>query len=103
MTDASGDTPSVIERSRPVAAGAPVVAIHFFGDTPVFALGEETLLFAGAGGERRVAVHGGGILSVAGDDARIVTGGDDGKVVATNAKGEPTTVATDAKRRWIDH
>jgi WD40 repeat protein len=103
MTDASGDTPSVIERSRPIAAGAPVVAIHFFGDTPVFVLGEETLLLADKDGERRVAVHGGAILSVAGDDARIVTGGDDGKVAATDASGKTTIVGTDAKRRWIDH
>ena len=29
-------------------------------------------------------------------------GGDDGKVVALNAKGEVTLLATDAKRRWID-
>ena len=34
--------------------------------------------------------------------ARIVTGGDDGKLVALNAKGE-TVLATDAKRRWIDN
>src|SRR6185436_6247934 len=91
------------ERSRPVAADAPVVAIHFFDDTPVFALGEEVLVFAGKDGERRVNVHGGGILSAAGDASRLVTGGDDGKVVATSASGETTIVATDAKRRWIDH
>jgi WD40 repeat protein len=103
MSDTSGDTPSVVERSRPVAADAPVVAIHFFDDTPVFALGEETLVFAGKDGERRVTVHGGGILCAAGDATRFVTGGDDGKVVATSAAGETTVVATDGKRRWIDH
>ena len=48
------------------------------------------------------AVHGGGILAAACDGARILTGGDDGKVVATDADGESETLATDAKHRWID-
>ena len=66
-------------------------------------LGEEALLFvAPDGAEQRVAVHGGGILAVASDGTRILTGGDDGKVVATNAKGDSETLATDAKHRWID-
>ena len=34
---------------------------------------------------------------------RIVMGGDDGKVVALDAKGEVTLLATDPKRRWIDN
>jgi WD40 repeat protein len=32
-----------------------------------------------------------------------VTGGDDGKVMATDAAGNTTALATDAKHRWIDH
>ena len=95
--------PSVTDRIKPVAAGTPVVAVHFLGNQAVFALGEETLLFvAPDGAEQRVHVHAGGILSVASDGTRIVTGGDDGKVAATNAKGESETVATDVKHRWID-
>ena len=75
----------------------------FSRGTAAFALGEESLLFvAPDGAEQRVAVHGGGILAVACDGARILTGGDDGKVVATDAKGESETLATDAKHRWID-
>jgi WD40 repeat protein len=102
MSDASTTTPSIAERIQPVAAGGAVVAAHFLGDEAVFVLGEESLLFWRDGAERRVAVHGGGILGVASDGKRIVTGGDDGKVVATDAAGEPETIATDAKRRWID-
>jgi WD40 repeat protein len=103
MTDTRADTPSVVERTRPVAAGAPVVAAHFLGDIAVFVLGEETLLFVGKdGAERRVSVHGGAILAAASDGDRIITGGDDGKVVATDARGESTVLATDQKRRWID-
>jgi WD40 repeat protein len=50
-----------------------------------------------------VPVHGGAILSSAADTGRVVTGGDDGKVVATDAGGRTAVIATDAKRRWIDH
>jgi WD40 repeat protein len=103
-SNAPPNTPSVVERTRAVAAGAPVVAAHFLGRTAAFVLGEEAvLLVAGKDDERRVAVHGGGILSAASDGAAIVTGGDDGKVFAIDAKGDSRLVATDPKRRWIDH
>ena len=96
--------PSVAERARLFPAGAPVVAAHFLGDVPVFVLGEEALLFVPGDGEpERVTVHGGGILAVASEPERIVTGGDDGTVVATRADRSHEVVATDAKRRWIDH
>ena len=96
--------PSVVARVRPVPADAPIVGIHFIKETAVFVLGEEALLMAAPDGEpERIAVHGGAILSSASDGGRVVTGGDDGKVVATYAKGNSETVATDAKRRWIDH
>jgi WD40 repeat protein len=95
---------SVVERTRAIAAGAPVVGAHFLGRTAVFVLGEEALLFASAdGSERRIAVHGGAILSAAADGDRIVTGGDDGKIVLTEASGEHRIVAGDVKHRWIDH
>ena len=64
------------------------MAVKFLGETAVFALGEETLLFAAPDeAEQRVAVHAGGIMAVASDGKRIVTGGDDGKVVATRRQG----------------
>ena len=101
MTD-THTIPSVVDRIRPVAAGAPVVAVHVLKSAVVFVLGEETLLFVAMdGAERRVAVHAGGILASASDGARILTGGDDGKVVATGADGSET-LATDPKHRWID-
>jgi len=104
VTDARTSIPSVVERTRPVAAGAAVVAAHFLGATAAFVLGEETLLLvAKDGAERRTAIHGGAILAAASDGARVITGGDDGKVVSTDADGESETIATDAKHRWIDH
>jgi len=103
MTDTAPNTPSVVERTRAVAAGVPVVAVHFLDRTAAFVLGEEAvLLVADKGEEKRVAVHGGGILSAASDGTWIVTGGDDGKVFVTGANGDSKLVAADAKHRWID-
>jgi WD40 repeat protein len=100
----SPNTPSVVEHTRAVSSGAPVVAVYFLGRTASFVLGEEfVLLVRDKGGEQRVLVHEHGILSAASDGVRIVTGGDDGKVVSTDAKGEHRVLAADQKRRWIDH
>jgi WD40 repeat protein len=101
----STDTaPSIADRVRPVAADASVVAVHFLGRSAAFALGEETVLLVPTEGEsRRVKAHEGGILDAAADGERIVTAGDDGRVVATDAGGNTHTLATDPKRRWIDH
>src|SRR5712691_1929688 len=104
MTDTRTDIPSVVERTRPVKAGAPVVATHFLANTAAFVLGEESLLLVSReGNEQRAAVHGGAILSSSADASRIVTGGDDGKVIATDAQGESAVLASDQKHRWIDH
>jgi len=95
--------PSLADRVRPVEAGGPIVAVHFLGATPVFVLGEEALLFAPHdGAPRRVAAHKGGILASACDGARIVTGGDDGRLVATDENDEAKALAADDKKRWID-
>src|SRR5215467_9006233 len=103
MSDVRTDTASVADRVRPVSAGGPVVAMHFLGETPVFVLGEEALAFAQRDeAVRKVSVHGGAILAAAADNDRIVTGGDDGKVMATDASGTTTDLAADAKHRWID-
>jgi WD40 repeat protein len=103
MAATRSDTVSVVERTRPVAAGGAIVGAHFLGRTAVFVLGEEALLFAEPDGElRRMNVHAGAILASASDGARIVSGGDDGKVVTTDP-GSSRVLATDPKHRWIDH
>jgi WD40 repeat protein len=103
MSDARSGTVSVVERTRAVDAGGVIVRAHFLGHTAVFVLGEEALLFAEPSGEkRRMDVHGGAILAAASDGERIISGGDDGKVVATDL-GSSRVLATDAKHRWIDH
>ena len=93
--------PSLADRVCAIAQqDAPIVGVHFLGGTPVFVLGEEALLFAGDA-EKRVAAHGGAILVSACDVARVVTGGDDGRLVATAADGEAHEIAADVKKRWI--
>jgi WD40 repeat protein len=102
-----GDSPSIAsitDRVRPLAVGMPVTAIHFLGDTAVFVGAEENAALVSATGDiSPVAIHSGAILCAASDGDRIVTGGDDGKVVAIYAKGTVTVLATDPKRRWIDN
>src|SRR3984893_18421115 len=103
MTDSRANTPSVVERTRPVKTGAPVVAAHFLRETAASVLGEGAIgLVPRAGEARNVSVHDGAILASAADAKRIVTGGDDGKVVATDAEGESASVAGHDKKPWIE-
>jgi WD40 repeat protein len=104
MSDIRNETASITDRIRPTSPGGTVIAVHFLGQTPIFVLSEEQIIFAPPDGDMRtVLVHSGAILATAGDDDRVITSGDDGKVVATAADGSTTVLATDAKRRWIDH
>ncbi|MDO9411778.1 MAG: WD40 repeat domain-containing protein [Pseudolabrys sp.] len=102
MSDLSAPLPSLADRARVVQADSGIVGVHFFKQTPVFVLGEEALLFAPVEKRTSVAIHGGGILVSAGDGQRIVTGGDDGKLVSTNRDGDHEVLATDEKKRWVD-
>jgi WD40 repeat protein len=103
MSNTRSDIVSVVERTRLVAAGGAVVAVHFLRRTAVFVLSEEALVFAEPDGEtRRMAIHGGAILATAAEGERIVSGGDDGKVVTTDIESS-RVLAMDPKHRWIDH
>ena len=95
---------SVTDRVQAVGLGAPVTSVHFLGDRAAFVGAEEHVWIADGQGEiSRIEVLGGGILCAASDGARIAMGGDDGKVVALDAKGAVAELAVDAKRRWIDN
>jgi WD40 repeat protein len=102
MSDTTTPIPSLAERVRALSTDATIVGVHFLGQTPVFVLGEQELVFAGKDDERRISVHAGGILCSVSDGARIVTGGDDGLLVETDAAGEHRTLAAEEKKRWID-
>ena len=95
---------SMTDQVRPLPLGMATGSVHFLGDTAYFVGTEENVAVVGDRGEiSPIAVHGGAILCATSDEKRIVMGGDDGKVVALNEKGEVSTLATDAKRRWIDN
>src|ERR1700687_6085458 len=95
---------SVTDRVRPLKIGMPVTSVHFLGDNAAFVGGEESVFLVSEQCEMSpIAVHAGGILCAASDRERMVMGGDDGKLVALDAKGEVTLLAIDPKRRWIDN
>src|SRR6202049_3310285 len=102
--DNSASIASVTDKVRAVAIPAPVTSVYFLGDRAAFVGAEESVFLANMKGEvAPVAVHSGGILCTASDGDRIVMGGDDGKLVALDAAGEVTLLASDTKRRWIDN
>ena len=101
---ASASIASVTDRVREVPLGFAVSAVHFLGERAFFVSTEEKVAASSTSGEvSQTELHFGAILCAASDGARIVSGGDDGKLVAINAKGETSVLATDAKRRWIDN
>jgi WD40 repeat protein len=103
MSDTRPDTPSVADRIRPIATGGSVIAVHFLGDAAVFVLAEDAALLARSDGKNeRITLHGGGILSSACDGTRIVSGGDDGKVIEFDTSGATRALFADPKQRWID-
>jgi WD40 repeat protein len=102
-----GDAPSIVsmtDRVRPLPLGMAVISVHFLDDRAFFVGAEENVAVVNREGEiSQIPVHGGAILCAVSDGERIVSGGDDGKIVALDAKGEATILATDPKRRWIDN
>ncbi|HEX2216635.1 MAG TPA: WD40 repeat domain-containing protein, partial [Xanthobacteraceae bacterium] len=103
MNSETSPAASIVERVTPVSAGGPVLGVHFLGSTAAFVLGEESILLVAADGSaHRARAHAGGILAAAADAEHVATGGDDGNVVLTDARGANRAIASDAKGRWID-
>jgi WD40 repeat protein len=102
-----GDAPSIVsmtDRVRPLPLGMAVTSVHFLGDRAHFVGAEEHVAVVGDSSEiSQIPVHGGAILCAVSDGERIVSGGDDGKLVALDGTGKVTLLATDPKRRWIDN
>ncbi len=94
---------SLTRHVAPIAAGAHVVAAGFLKSTGAFALADGTVLLREEDGTQHlVAAHpDASILCATGDGKRLVTGGDDGRVVAIDARGDAETLA-DEKGKWID-
>lgn len=87
----------------PIEPGGYVVAATFVDDLPIFAVGDGTAILLSLEGERRVAVHGGGLLAACRtlDGDALLTGGDDGTVRRVAADGTVETLA-EMPRKWID-
>ncbi|MBM3625593.1 MAG: WD40 repeat domain-containing protein, partial [Alphaproteobacteria bacterium] len=95
-------SPTLVDKVETIALGEPVAAAAFLGGAPVFALADGTLHFGDGAEERRIPVHEDAAILVAAQDGdRLVTGGDDGRVVATNANGGVEIIG-DEKGKWID-
>jgi WD40 repeat protein len=98
MTTAAASLTSAF---APLDAGAEVVAAAFLGGTPVFALADGRLLLVGPSEPRHVVAHeDAAILVAAGDGKAMLTGGDDGRIVSTDASG--ASVALGDETEWID-
>lgn len=95
---------SVTDKVKPVSLGMGVGRVYFLGDRAAFVGTEENVAFVDLEGEiSTVEITGGGILSSVSDGARILMGGDDGKLTSVDKKGDVALLATDPKRRWIDN
>lgn len=83
--------------------GAYVVAATFLRDTPVFALGDGKVAIVDGPAAETYGPHSGGLLAAArswsGD--RLLTSGDDGKVMSIDRAGLIEPVAS-RPRKWID-
>lgn len=83
--------------------GAFVVAATFLGKRPLFALGDGRLALIDGSAAETLGLHKGGLLaatlSAAGD--RLITSGDDGRVLAVDGAGALTEIASRPKK-WID-
>jgi WD40 repeat protein len=85
-----------------IEAGAHVTAVGWLKDTFALGLGDGTVLLCRDGDTKRVEAHpGAGVLTGTSDGLRFVTGGDDGRVAATEADGSTASLA-ETKGAWID-
>lgn len=96
-------TASLTSHVVAIAPGDLAVAAHWMGELPCLALADGHVALIRDGDVHRVAAHPeGGVLVAAGGPARLVTGGDDGRVVETRADGSCRELAVAANSAWID-
>ncbi|HEY3622679.1 MAG TPA: WD40 repeat domain-containing protein [Roseiarcus sp.] len=95
-------TSSLTEQARLFDAGAHVVATSFVDGAPALALADGAVLIGEPDEQKRVVVHpDAAMLTAICDGKTLLTGGDDGRVVAVRADGSIEDIA-DEKGRWID-
>ncbi len=99
-----GVTARVYESGKRLALGAAATSVHWLADRALFALGDGAVLAAERMGEsKRISAHDGAILCSAAhpDGARLLTGGDDGKLNLVSRDGSMEAIFEN--RKWIDH
>ena len=93
---------SLTKNVTSLEAGEHVTFAGFLGRTPVLALGDGAVVLAEIGDDKRLDVHPeSSILCAVLSGTKLITGGDDGRVVATDANGVSVELAH-IKGRWID-
>lgn len=92
--------PSIRDRVALHKTGEEAVEAFFLGTTPVVALASGEAFLPGVE-PTRIALHDGAILAAAAHETALVTGGDDGRVVALTPGVAPRTVA-DTHGAWVD-
>jgi len=101
VTDAA-DAASLTSAVVAYDAGDAVVGAAFIDGAPAFALAQGAVLLGAGADARRIAAHSeAGLLAAVSDGKRLITGGDDGRVVATDASGVAAVLA-EAPGKWID-
>ncbi len=96
------ETQTLTSAVEPLALGEAVVAAAWLGDTPAFALADGAIRLGEIDEERRVVAHPDAVILVSATDGRrLVTGGDDGRVVAISADRTVEEIA-DENGKWID-
>src|SRR6516164_10716021 len=101
MTESESAT-SLAQHVVPLDARAHVVAAAFLDGAPALALADGVVLIGEPEAQERVVAHpDAAMLTAISDGKTLLTGGDDGRVVAIKADGGLEEIA-DEKGRWID-
>ncbi|MEH3119415.1 MAG: WD40 repeat domain-containing protein [Methylorubrum populi] len=99
----SVSAPSLTEHVADIAAGAHVTAARWLKGTLALALADGGVLLRHEDAAETVPAHPeAGLLVAVGDGARLVSGGGDGRVVATDASGRVAELAQAKGGGWID-
>ena len=102
MSESETAASSLARHAQLFDAGAHVVAAAFVDGAPTLALADGAVLIGDPGEQKRVVVYPDAAMMTAISDGKtLLTGGDDGRVVAVRADGDLEVIA-DEKGKWID-